>query len=763
MRLRSEVMRRRLSNRFRRVSLVLALGALLLGALASILGSAAVTREQNDRERRRLESDAKDVVTELTSSIVHASDLLSDSAAVVLGEPTEGSTRLQAWLDEANVAARYPELATLSVVDYTVEPDGTHSCRPRPGGYVASGAVAIAPGVDLCDGPMATSLAESIDNGGGVYIPETNREAGELLLLQSLLPGADAKLQTPEARRAVHAGWIMVGLQPELIVRRVAASRAHTSIAITHESPSGATVARAGTAPEPFRTVHHELGGDWTVDVSRTTHPARMVSASPAGAVLFGGLGGSFLVALLIALGGSLANVAARLTMRTRELHEQATHDSLTGLANRNEIQATLRHRLVPGAPTGCPTGVLHIDVDDFKAVNDSLGHHAGDDLLRAAAARLSSCMRESDVIARIGGDEFIVVLGGPVDDDTAHTIATRLLEVMRAPFHLPGARGPVRASVTIGAAVADGCTAEQALQDANLALHQAKAAGKNGIHVFHPQLGELQKQRYELQLDMTTALASEQFRLVYQPIWMSESQRCIAVEALLRWDHPTLGTIAPDRFIPELEANGHIVEVGRWVLREACREVARWQAIAPGLGVSVNASARQFADDQIIRDVREALAESGLAADLLTIEITETALMADPSISAGRLQALRDLGCHVAIDDFGVGYSSLGYLQTFPADVLKIDRSFVNGLSRAPESLALVRAIVQLAGDLHLETLAEGVETEDQLAVLRDHHVHYAQGFLVSRPLSPDELVRTMLEPQRQSAAPTSSSPVMS
>ena len=750
-------MPRRLSDRFRRLSVALALSALVLGVLGSVLGSAAVVREQNDRERRRLESDAKDVVTELTSSIVHATDLLSDSAAALLADPTRDSARFQAWLDEANIAARYPELATLGVVD------AGPSCHPRPGGYAARGSVALASTRDLCAEDMGPTLSQAIDVGSGAYIAESDPSAGDLLLVQPLLPGVDRDLATPEARRAVNAGWIVIGLRPELIVRQVVASRAHTSVAITHQVPSGTTVARAGTAPKPVRTVHHELGGGWTVDVSRTTRPAHMLSASAAGAVLFGGISGTTLLALLIALGGSLATVAARLRLRTSELHEQATHDSLTGLANRNEIQATLRRRLGSGEATGCPTGVLHIDVDDFKAVNDSLGHDAGDDLLRAAAARLGGCMRESDVIARIGGDEFIVVLGGPVDDETAHTIATRLLDVMRAPFHLPGARGPVRSTVTIGAAVADGCTAEQALQDANLALHQAKAAGKNGIHVFHAQLAELQKQRYELQLDMTTALTSEQFRLVYQPIWRSDSQRCIGVEALLRWDHPTFGTIPPDRFIPELEANGHIVEVGRWVLQEACREVAAWQTIAPGLAVSVNASARQFADDQIIRDVRDALDASGLAPRLLTIEITETALMADPTISAGRLQALRDLGCQIAIDDFGVGYSSLAYLQMFPADVLKIDRSFVNGLSRAPESLALIRAIVQLAGDLHLETLAEGVETEDQLAVLRDHRVPFAQGYLVSRPLPPDELTRTMLEPQRQSAAPTSSSPAMS
>jgi diguanylate cyclase (GGDEF)-like protein len=750
-------------DRFRRLSVALALGVFAIGAIGSVQASHAVADRERDQVRDELESDATEVVEELQRAMAHAADLLGHATAVVISAGDRDPAQLATWIEEATLAERYPEVATLSVVDYRREADGAATCPARPGGYAAGDAVALSSGADVCEEAVGQALLESIPVGGGVYVADNGRGTGDLLLFQSILPGRDASFGSAEAREAAHRGWVVIGLRPEVVVREIADRQENTSIGITHQGAEKITLALAGRAPEPASTVHQDLGAGWSVDVSRTLHPVDTVGATTPGAVLAGGLIGSLLLALLIAIGGSLASVAARLRLRTSELHEQATRDPLTGMANRAEIRENLHNRIEANASTGGATGVLHVDLDDFKAVNDSLGHAAGDDLLRAAAARLSGCMRESDAIARIGGDEFVVVLGGPVDEATTHGVATRLLEVMRAPFHLPGAPSPVRTTVTIGATVCEGRTADGALQDANLALHQAKASGKNSIHVFHPQLAELQKQRFELQLAMTTALGENQFRLVYQPIWTSDSQQLVGVEALLRWQHPTLGMLAPDNFIPELESTGHIVEVGGWVLHEACRQLAEWQAAHPGLGVSVNASARQFADDRIIHDVRDALDHSGLRADLLTIEITETALMADPSISAARLQALRDLGCHVAIDDFGVGYSSLGYLQMFPADMLKIDRSFVNGLSRAPESLALVRAIVQLARDLHLETLAEGVETEDQLAVLRDHHVRLAQGYLVSPPLTPLDFEVQMLRPQRQSASPTPMSPATS
>jgi diguanylate cyclase (GGDEF)-like protein len=751
---RSISMARRHDDRYRRVSLVGAACAVLLGAAASVLGASAVADGHDDEAQRQLEADAASIVNDLGQVIVHELDLLAGSAAVVLSEPATTSAQLTTWADEANLASRYPEVSTLAYVDT--------SCHVRAVGHSAPGAASLPTG-DLCRGDMGPALQAAIDSGTGVYALDSDTTGGDLAIVQSLIPGPDARVSDARERWDAHAGWMVMVMRPEVVVGQLTAARDDTSVAIIHSGANGTTIARAGTAPGPTRTIRHLLGGEWTVAITRTFEPVGLFEAGAPAAVLTGGLAGSVLLGVLIAMGGSLAAIAARLRARTSELLIQATRDGLTGLANRDEIREEIRRRIEANTEIGGATGVIHVDVDDFKAINDSLGHSAGDDLLRAAAARLSGCMRDSDVIARVGGDEFIVVLGGAVDEPTTQSVASRLLEVMRAPFHLPGARSPVRTTVTIGAAVCEGRTAEEALQDADVALHHAKASGKNSIHVFHPQLAELQKLRFEMQLGMTAALAEDQFRLVYQPIWKTDARQLVGVEALLRWEHPTLGLLPPDQFIPELEANGHIVEVGRWVLGEACRQVAEWQQVMPNLTVSVNASARQFTDDQIIHDVRSAMDGSGIAPGTLTIEITETALMADPSISAGRLQRLRDLGCHIAIDDFGVGYSSLGYLQMFPADVLKIDRSFVTGLSRAPESLALVRAIVQLASDLHLHTLAEGVETEDQLAVLRDHQVKLAQGYLVAKPLTPADFVEQMLGGQRQRAEPTRTSPATS
>jgi diguanylate cyclase (GGDEF)-like protein len=745
-------MARRQVDRFRRMSLVCALGAVAIGAGASVLGAHTIARGHNDRAERQLEADATSIVTDLGQAIVHEIDLLAGASAAVLSDPSGSTTLLSTWVEESNLADRYPEVRNLAYVEHVDAPDGAISCHVRSVGFLAPGAAPL-PSSDLCRTAMGPALVAAIDSGTGAYAPDERTTGSDLFLFQSLIPGTDPGPERSDERRAAQVGWMVMVMRPEVVVSQVATARDDTSIAIIHSGATGTTIARAGAAPGPTKTIRHVLASEWTVEITRTVRPVGVLSADAPAAVLAGGLAGSLLLGVLIAMGGSLAALAARLRARNSELLVQATHDGLTGLANRYEIREEIRRRIETNAETGGATGVLHVDLDDFKAVNDSLGHDAGDHLLRAAAARLSGCMRDSDAIARVGGDEFIVVLGGAADEATTHGVANRLLEVMRAPFHLPGARGPMRTTVTIGAAVCEGRTAEEALQDADLALSDAKASGKNSIHVFHPKMAELQKLRFEMLLGMTAALAENQFRLMYQPIWKTDAQQLVGVEALLRWEHPTLGLLPPDQFIPELEANGHIVEVGRWVLDEACRQIAEWQEVMPNLSVSVNASARQFADDQIIHDVRGAMVRHGITPGTLTIEITETALMADPSISAGRLQSLRDLGCHIAIDDFGVGYSSLGYLQMFPADLLKIDRSFVTGLSRAPESLALVRAIVQLASDLNLQTLAEGVETEDQLAVLRDHQVKLAQGFLVAKPMVPTDFVEQMLEPQRQIA----------
>jgi diguanylate cyclase (GGDEF)-like protein len=392
----------------------------------------------------------------------------------------------------------------------------------------------------------------------------------------------------------------------------------------------------------------------------------------------------------------------------------------------------------------------LYVDLDEFKNVNDSLGHEIGDQLLTAVTARLETTLRDADTIGRMGGDEFIVLIDGSTMNVGPELVAERLLEVLRRPFELAGTTTPLVVKASIGIAIGDRETPGDLLRDADVALYQAKAAGRNRYEIFQPEMQLEIQQRIDLEFDMRSALDNNQFRLVYQPIYDLDDLTLVAVEALLRWDNPTRGLIQPDEFIPILEQTGHIREVGRWVLRQACEQTAAWHARGDILDVSVNISGRQLDDDAIIEHIHEALAQSGLDATSLIIEVTETALMRNVEATAQRLRAIKDLGVRIAIDDFGTGYSSLAYLRQFPVDCLKIDRSFTNAISASLESKAIIATLVQLGKDLGLMTLAEGVETTEQMDHLRQEHVNQAQGFLLARPLDPATIEAQILAPLR-------------
>jgi EAL domain-containing protein (putative c-di-GMP-specific phosphodiesterase class I) len=323
--------------------------------------------------------------------------------------------------------------------------------------------------------------------------------------------------------------------------------------------------------------------------------------------------------------------------------------------------------------------------------------------------------------------------------------VAERILEVMRQPFELAGSP-PVVVTTSIGVAVGLRESPGELLREADVALYQAKAAGRNCYEIFRPEMGSDVQRRYELDFDLRAALEGEQFHLVYQPIYNLGTLGLVGVEALIRWHHPTRGIVQPDDFIPALESSGQIVDVGRWVLREACRQAAIWRAGGSDLTVAVNVSARQLDRDIIVQDVRDALEASGLAPAALTIEVTETALMRDVDTTSRRLRALKALGVRVAIDDFGTGYSSLAYLQRFPVDCVKIDRSFTDGITRSTESDALIHTLVQLGKDLGLKTLAEGVETTGQIDHLRGEGVNEVQGFLLARPLDPGRVAELIV-----------------
>ncbi len=424
------------------------------------------------------------------------------------------------------------------------------------------------------------------------------------------------------------------------------------------------------------------------------------------------------------------------------QIRFQAVHDALTGLPNRALILDRAEQMLARARRTDVQSAALFIDLDGFKDVNDALGHGVGDQLLQAVSERLLVTMRGSDSIGRLGGDEFVVLVDGSCMDVGPELVAERLIDVLRAPFELPGlSAGPLTLTASIGIATGPRVSATQLLRDADIALYEAKAAGKNCFVVFEPEMHTAVQDHHLLEMELREALPGGQFTLVYQPIFNLAGGQTTGVEALLRWNHPDRGVVHPDAFIPILEGSGMIIEVGRWVLQEACRQGARWHQRGFPLDMSVNVSARQLENDRLVDDVRTALATNGFAATSLTIEITETAIMRNVAAVVPRLAALKATGVRIAIDDFGTGYSSLAYLQQFPVDTLKIDRSFISSMADSPESGALIRTLVQLGKTLGLETLAEGIEETDQCSQLEREHCDSGQGFLYARPLDVDAL----------------------
>jgi len=385
---------------------------------------------------------------------------------------------------------------------------------------------------------------------------------------------------------------------------------------------------------------------------------------------------------------------------------------------------------------------LIFVDVDRFKGINDSLGHITGDEFLVAIGARMKGAVRSRDLLARFGGDEFVVLLEGSTLDAGPELVADRLLEVLRQPYELGGAAGrPLKVTASIGVAMGIRESADELLRDADLAMYRAKQAGRNRSAVFESSMQTSSRDRVTLEMDLADALERRQFFLVYQPTFDLRSRRTIGVEALIRWRHPTRGVLGPVEFIAIAEASSMIVPIGRWVLEEACRQTAVWHARGHAIGVSVNVSARQLDDDELVANVRRALQAGGLDASSLTLEITETVIMRDAEAAAGRLRQLKELGVRIAIDDFGVGYSSLAYLRQLPADSLKIDRSFIAGVATSSASAALIRTLVQLGRSLQIETLAEGIEDQAQLETLRRENCEQGQGFLFSRPLEVDAL----------------------
>jgi diguanylate cyclase (GGDEF)-like protein len=426
--------------------------------------------------------------------------------------------------------------------------------------------------------------------------------------------------------------------------------------------------------------------------------------------------------------------------------------DALTGLANRVLFREDLERALVDARIARSPVAVLFIDLDGFKGVNDALGHTVGDGLLKILGARLRDGLTESARIARLGGDEFAILQTTGEQPHAALALASHAIDLLSSPCQVDDHTITVGASVGVVVSKRGLENPEYLLKSADLAMYRAKADGRGAFRLFDPEIDAAARARRLLEIDLRNALARREFEVYYQPLVAMDTRRVCSFEALARWRHPVRGPIEPAEFIPVAEDTGLILQLGEWVLREACAEAARWPA---HLSVSVNISPIEFQRGDVVKAVRNALASSGLPPERLEIEITETVLMEQTAKNISALSQLRDLGVRISIDDFGAGFSSFSFLRAYPFDKIKVDRSFVRDLPRDDRSRTIIGAIAKLGVQFGMRTTIEGVETEEQLKWLGAEGCSEVQGYLFSKPVPPSEVLPLLTEIDRRASAP--------
>ena len=441
-------------------------------------------------------------------------------------------------------------------------------------------------------------------------------------------------------------------------------------------------------------------------------------------------------------IGAQIGQFMARRQAEER-VHHLAHYDELTGLPNRNMFNQRLSHALIQARRHDKPLAILFIDLDRFKNINDTLGHGAGDRVLKEIAQRLRGCLREADTVSRLGGDEFVVLIEGASRPADVAEVAQKILAAVARPLLLESQEFHLTASIGISACPGDSDDEQSLMKNADIAMYRAKEQGKNQFQFYSAQINVHTLERVALESDLRHALERKEFVLHYQPKVDIAGNRIVGMEALVRWRQPGKQLIAPAQFIPLAEETGLIVPIGEWVLRTACLQNKAWQDQGlPRLRVAVNLSPRQFAHDSLLQDVARVLNETGLDPAWLELEITESMVIRDPEHAVTLLRGLKAMGIHLSIDDFGTGYSSLSYLKRFPLDSVKIDRSFIRDIPGDGDDAAITQAIIAMAHSLRLGVIAEGVETGEQLDFLRANGCDEMQGYLFSRPLPEDQFL---------------------
>jgi diguanylate cyclase (GGDEF)-like protein len=458
-------------------------------------------------------------------------------------------------------------------------------------------------------------------------------------------------------------------------------------------------------------------------------------------------------------MAGSQTDITDRKKAEQQLLHD-AFHDALTDLPNRALFTDRLYHCIqqqIKGGrrPFNFMYAVFFVDLDRFKIINDSLGHAIGDKLLIEISKRLVSCLRPGDTVARFGGDEFAILLNEIKSMNDVYIVIDRIMEAIPRPLHLNGNEIFTTASIGIALSSTGYSGPEDVIRDADIAMYQAKTKGKARYEIFDTKMHASTVARLQLENDLRKAVEHNEFILHYQPIKSLKNNRVIGFEALIRWDHPKRGLIYPMEFIPLAEETGLIQEIGKSILEKACKQLAEWHELFPmdpPLKVSVNISSKQFAQNDLVNQVGDVLKDYCLDSCCLALEVTESMIMDDAEVAITKLNQLKDMGVHIHIDDFGTGYSSLSYIHRFPVNALKIDKSFVSKMSVNEENMEIIKTIINLANNLNIDLIAEGLEMSDQLDQLKELKCNYAQGFFISRPMEPKAL-EAWLKSELQSA----------
>ena len=772
-------------------------------ALLGCTTAGIATRNASSAEQRYaaqlMDRYTSDLTRAISTQVQRYGDTLVD-VAIALGAQTDMSATDFQWITNKISNRRLPGATSLSYVVSTSEAGipalqsywrsrGANSLTLRP--TAATGkehaftvltrsfdAVPAPPGTDLSAVPEAAAALQDAYFVGGFAVSRAY-----------VLPGVQTLAATREQLSLMFAvpvsrvggafrGWLTMEVHGQDLLAETLQAQSHGAVTADLDDPADSVelkIATSGNRANDYSPALDRVAAvaaglrTWQLKVYPTERLLRETDRGIVKSTFVVAMTIALLLTALVALLTGARNramgkvdaataalrsdierrqqVEIRLRERELELEQMALHDPLTGLANRAGLDARLAEEV--GRRTDI--AVLLIDLDDFKLVNDAHGHAAGDAMLTAYAKILLAAVRAGDVAARIGGDEFVVLITGVPDGHEAVAAAQRILALAAAaPVPLGDDLVPVRASIGVANGRA-GDSPKELLLRADVAMYQAKRLGNHGVQLHDPSMTDRRASDARLGEDLAGALDRGELQVLYQPLVDLVDGRPVGAEALLRWHHPRLGMVSPAQFIPIAERSGTISEIGMFVLETACRQVTEWG----GLYVSVNVSPRQLQEPTLVADVLAVLARTGLAPERLVLEITESALV-DESAGIAKLRTLRDQGVHVAIDDFGTGYSSLHYLTRLPVDILKIDRSFVAELNGTPEGSAITGAILRLSQVLHLTTVAEGIETADQAEELRMLGCGVGQGYLFARPLPPAEVFELLVSPSQPPSSPS-------